>query len=221
MRDERMVSFANSRERSPDRSRTPRLRFRRIDRLHAFVAELPHLAEQLRQRHARERLEQSRHLRSHLGDVAGDLVHPGSIAVSGGDDRDLVDIRQRTGQCLHHFRHAGKQLVDHGRLVVLLVGLGFYVHRFGFGFAFLEDDLGFGLALRTNRGRMAFGFRDQTLLLGCRERFNSLTIDLGSLQHGRDEFLFAAIDFRLLHLDLLLFLDLLHLHRFGDRPAAA
>ena len=37
--------------------------------------------------HARKRFEQRRNLRGHLGDVAGDLVHAGRIAVAGGDDR--------------------------------------------------------------------------------------------------------------------------------------
>ena len=61
-----------------------------------LVADLPYLAQQFRHRHARERLEQRRHLRRHLGDVAGDLVHPRGFAVSGGDDRDLVDVGQRS-----------------------------------------------------------------------------------------------------------------------------
>ena len=36
------------------------------------------------------------------------------------------------------------------------------------------------------------------------------------LQHGRDQFFFAAVDFRVLHLDLSFFLDLLHLHLFRN-----
>src|SRR5947199_386326 len=42
---------------------------------------------------------------------------------------------------------ACEQLVDDRGLVVFLVGLGFHIHRLRFGLAFLEDDLGFGLAL--------------------------------------------------------------------------
>ena len=68
---------------------------------------------------------------------------------------------------------------------------------------------------------MSFGFRHQALLLGFGERLDALTLDLGLLQHGRDQFLLAAVDLGFLHLDLLLFLDLLHLHLLSDRPAAA
>src|SRR5579864_2914522 len=41
----------------------PSLRLRLIAGLQRFVTDLPHLAQQLRQRHARERLEQCGHLR--------------------------------------------------------------------------------------------------------------------------------------------------------------
>ena len=57
---------------------------------------------------------------------------------------------------------------------------------------------------------------DQALLLGRGQRLDALTLDLGLLQHGRDQLLLAAHDFGFLHLDLLLFLDLLHLHLLGD-----
>src|SRR5437763_12188935 len=126
---------------------TRALRFRQLRRFWTLVADGSYLAEQFCHRHARERLEQGWHLRRHLRDVAGDLVHPSNFAISGGDDRDLVDVRQRCGQCLYHFRHACEQLVDDRGLVVFLVGLGFHIHRLRFGLAFLEDDLGFGLAL--------------------------------------------------------------------------
>src|ERR1035441_3772038 len=53
---------------------------------------------------------------------------------------------------LAHFRQTADQLVENGRLVELLVGFGFDVHRLGFGFALLEDDLGFRLALRADAG---------------------------------------------------------------------
>ena len=52
-------------------------------RLRRFVADRADLAQQFIHAHAGERLEQRRDLRRHLGEVAGDLVHPGSIAVSG------------------------------------------------------------------------------------------------------------------------------------------
>src|SRR5271169_2080290 len=67
---------------APAGPRDPSLLLRRIARFGGFVADLPHLAQQLGERHAREGFEQRRHLRRHLGDVAGDLVHPGSIAIS-------------------------------------------------------------------------------------------------------------------------------------------
>ena len=149
------------------------------------------------------------------------LFMPGGIAVAGGNDGDLVDVGQRRGQRAHHFRHAGDQLVDDRRLVVFLVGLGLHVHGLGFGFALLEDDLGFGFALRADGGGVTFGFRDQALLLGLGQRLDALALDFGLLQHGGDQFLLAAHDFGFLHLDLLLLLDLLHLHRLGDSPAAA
>ena len=66
-------------------------------------------------------------------------------------------------------------------LVVLLIGRGFYVHGFGLGFAFLEDDFGLGFSLSTNRRSAALSFRDQALLLGRSERFDTLTLDLGCL----------------------------------------
>ena len=104
------------------------------------------------------------------------------------------------------------QLVDHGGLVVFLEGFGLHVHGFGLGFAFLEDDLGFGFALLADRRSVAFGFGHQALLFGVRQSLDALTLDLGLLQHGRDQFLLAAVDFGLLHLDLCFFLDLLHPH---------
>jgi len=63
---------------------------------------------------------------------------------------------------------------------------------------------------------MPFRLRDQTLLLGRSKSFDPLTIDFGRLQHGRNQFFLAPINFRLLHLDLLLLLDLLHLHLLSN-----
>src|SRR5579863_6103891 len=88
-----------------------------------LVSDGTHLPEQLRELHARERFEQRRDLRRHLGYVAGNLAHAGGVAVARGNNRDLVDIRQWRGQGAHHFRQVGEQLVDHRRLVVLLVRL--------------------------------------------------------------------------------------------------
>ena len=48
-----------------------------------FIADHPYLAEQFRHLHARESFEERRHLRGHLGDVAGQLVSAGGVAVSG------------------------------------------------------------------------------------------------------------------------------------------
>src|SRR6266705_3369065 len=101
-------------------------------------------------------------------------------------------------------------------MVVLLEGLGFYVHGFGLGFAFFENDFGFGFALGANRRRMAFGFGDQALLFGGGEGFDPLTFDLSLFQHSRDQFFFAAIDFRFLHFDLLFLFDLHDLHLLSD-----
>jgi hypothetical protein len=60
-----------------------------------------------------------------------------------------------------------------------------------------------------------FGFRDQR----CFSAAASVSMrwrSISALQHGRDQLFLAAIDLGLLHLDLLLFLDLLHLHLLGD-----
>ena len=45
--------------------------------------------------HAGQCFEERRHLRRHLGDVPGDLVHPRRITVASRHDRDLVDVCQR------------------------------------------------------------------------------------------------------------------------------
>ena len=61
----------------------------------------------------------------------------------------------------------------------------------------------------------------QALALGGRERLDARALDLGDLEHGRDELLLAAQDLGLLDLDLLLLLDLLRRARTRRRPAAA
>src|SRR5438477_11939316 len=184
--------------------------------LRALVTNRSDLGKQLAHAHARKRFKERRHLRRHLGDVAGDLVHSGRIAVPGRNNGDLVDIGQWTCERFDHFRHVGEQLVNNRRLVVLLVRLGFHVHRLGFGFAFFEDDFGFGFALLPNGGSMAFGFGHETLFFCRRQGLDPLTLDLGLLQHGRDQLLLAARDLRFLYFHLLFFLDLLNLHLLSD-----
>ena len=137
------------------------------------------------------------------------------MAVAGRNDGDLVDIGQRRGQRPHDLRHVGDQFVDHRRLVAFLVSLGLYVHRLGFRFAFLQNDFGFGFALRANRGGGAFGFGDPALPFGGGQCFDPLAIDLGLLQDRRDQFLFTAQNFGFLHLHLVLFFHLPDLHGFG------
>src|SRR5207247_5711703 len=92
-------------------------------------------------------------------------------------------------------------------------GLRLYVHGLGFGFAFLEDDLGFGLALRARAAGMTFSFGDDALLLGGGQRFDALALDFSRLQHGGDQLALAAQDLGILHFDLLLFLHLLDFDR--------
>ena len=68
----------------------------------------------------------------------------------------------------------------------------------------------------AGRGRRPFGLDRQPALLGVGQHRDPLALDLGLLQHGRDQLLLAAHDLRFLHLDLLLALDLLDAHRLGD-----
>src|SRR5436853_178603 len=197
-------------------SRTFARRRQSIRGLRALVTNRSDLGKQLAHAHARKRFKERRHLRRHLGDVAGDLVHSGGIPIAGGNNRDLVHVGQWAGQRFDHFRHVGEQLVNNRRLVVLLVRLGFHVHRLGFGFAFLKDDFGFGFALLTDSRGMTFGLGHQTLLFCRRQRLDPLTLDLCLLQHGCDQFFLAARDLRFLYFHLLFFLDLLHLHLLSD-----
>src|SRR5277367_6588396 len=138
------------------------------------------------------------------------------MTVAGGDDGDLVDLAERLGQGAHDVRHAGEEFVHDGGLVVFLEGFGLDVHGFGFRFALLEDDFGFGFALRTNGGGAAFGFADETLTLGVGDGLDALALDFGLLEHGGDEFAFAALDFGVLHFDLRFAFDLLDFYGFSD-----
>ena len=140
----------------------------------------------------------------------------GGIAVTRGDDRDLVDLRQRRRHRPDHFGKAGDELVHDGSLVPFLIGLGLDVHGLRFGLTFLEDDLGLGLALRARGRGVTFGLRHQPLPLGVRQRLDALTIDLRLLQYSGDELFLAPRDLGLLNLHLLLFLDLLYAHGFSD-----
>ena len=63
---------------------------------------------------------------------------------------------------------------------------------------------------------MALGFAHQALAFRIRESFDALPLDLRLLQHGRDQFPFAARDFRVLNLHLCFALYLLHSHGFGN-----
>ena len=63
---------------------------------------------------------------------------------------------------------------------------------------------------------MTFGYHRDARLLGVGDIFNALTFDLGALENGGDELLLMPDDLRLLNLELLLFLNLLDLHLFGD-----
>src|SRR5882762_1110244 len=186
-------------------------RLRRL-RLRRFVADQPHFAKQLRHLHAGERFEERGHLRGNPGDVPGKLVSAGGIAIACGDDGHFVHLAERLAERAHHFRQSGDEFVEHGGLVVFLEGFRLHVHGFGFGFTLLEDDLGFGFTLRANRGGAAFGFGDRALTLGAGERFEALAFDFRLLQHGGDEFLLAARDFRFLHFHLRFTLHLLDTH---------
>ena len=52
-------------------------------------------------------------------------------------------------------------------------------------------------------------------LLGFGQGFDALALELRLLEHGGDQFAFAALDFRFLHLDLVLLFDLVDRDFFG------
>src|SRR5229473_7278477 len=174
-------------------------RLRRL-RLRCFVADQPHFAEQFRHLHAGERFEKRGHLRGNPGDVPGQLVSAGGIAIARGNDGHLVHLAERLAESARHLRQAGDEFVEHGGLVVFLEGFRLDVHGLGFGFALLEDDFGFGFALRTDRRGAAFGFGYRALTLGAGQRFDALALDFRLLEYRGDELAFAALDFRFLHL---------------------
>src|SRR6202040_2542693 len=166
--------------------------------------------------HAGEGFEQRRHLRCDFGDVAGQLVRAGGIAVAGGDDGDLVHFAEWLGEGTHDVGHAGDELVEDGGLVIFLIGFGLDVHRLGFSFTLLEDDLGFGFALRAGGRGAAFGFLDQALPFGFGEGLDALPLDFGGLEHRGNQLAFAARNFGFLHLYLRFAFDLLDADGFHD-----
>src|SRR6266478_3736289 len=191
-------------------------RLRRLLRIRRFVADQPHLAEELRHLHAGECFEERGNLRRYPGDVARELVCSGGIAIAGGHDGDLVHFAERLSERADDIRQAGDELVDDGGLVVFLVGLGLNVHGAGFGFALLEDDLGFGFTLRTDGRGPAFGFAHQALAFGVGKRLDALTLDFRLLEDGGDQFAFAARDLGFLHFHLSFALDLLDFNGLGN-----
>jgi hypothetical protein len=162
--------------------------------------------------HTGQGFEERGNLRRNLRDVAGKFVAAGGIAIAGGNDGDLVHFAERFAERADHFRKTGDEFVHDRGLVVFLIRLGFHVHGLSFGFALLEDDFRFRFTLRANRSSAAFGFGHEALTFGVSKRLDALTLDLGLLEYGGDEFAFAACDLGILHLDLRLALDLLNPH---------
>src|SRR6266550_5675040 len=214
----RTIWRSGGNSRPPGRKQSLRLLDRRLRRLRLrrLVADQPHFAEQLRHLHSRERFEERRYLRGNLGDVPGQFVSAGGIAIACGNDGHLVHLTERLGESAHHFRQSRDEFVEHGGLVVFLEGLGLDVHSLGFSFALLEDDFRFGFALRTNRRGAAFRLAHQALAFGVGQRFDALPLDFRRLQNGSDELAFAALDFRFLYFHLGFALHLLHPHGFFD-----
>src|SRR4029077_3798229 len=140
------------------------------------------------------------------------FVSTGSVAVASGDDGDLVDFAERLAESANNFGEAADELVEDGRLVVLLEGFGLDVHRTGFGVTFLEDDFGFGFTLRANGSGLTFGFGHQALAFRVGKGLNALALDFRGLEDGGNEFAFTAIDFGVLNFDLSFALDLLNAH---------
>src|SRR5213082_2511294 len=190
-------------------------RERRLLRPRSLVANQPHLVEQFGHLHAGERFEKRWHLRGNSGDVAGQLVGSSRAVIAGGNDGDFVHFAERFAERPHDVWQAGDEFVDHGRLVVLLVGFRLDVHGLGFRFTLLEDDFGFGFALRADGRGAALRFAHQALAFGVGQSFDALALDFRLLQHGGDEFAFAARDFRFLHFHLSFAFHLLDLHGFG------
>src|SRR5277367_5262942 len=173
--------------------------------LRCFIADHADFAKQFGHLHATERFEKRGYLRGNFGDVTGDLVSAGSIAIASGDDRDLVHLAERFAEGADNFGQGADEFVHDRGLVVFLESLGLDVHGARFRVTLLEDDFGFGFALRANGRGAAFGFAD-----------NALTFDFCALEHGGDQFAFAARDFGVLHLDLRFAFDLLNAHLFED-----
>src|SRR5271163_1948839 len=86
-------------------------------RFHLF-----HVCHQVRHLHPAERFKQSRDLGGYLGHLAGELVRT-DTSVAGGDDGDLIHLRQRFRHGADHISQVGDELVDHRGLRPLLVSL--------------------------------------------------------------------------------------------------
>src|SRR5262249_41094420 len=86
---------------------------------------------------------------------------------------------------------------------------------FGFRFALLKDDLGFGLALRADGRGLAFRFKLDALPFRFGQSFNTLALEFGLFENGGGQFALAAQNLRLLYLDLVFLLNLVYGHLFG------
>src|SRR4051812_26603412 len=139
------------------------------DWLRRLVADHAHLRQQILQVHSRQRLKQRRNLRGHLRNVSGNFVRSSRGAVTRRDNRDPIDLAQRSRERTNDLRHAADQFVDDGSLVVLLERFGLHVHRLRFGFTLREDDGRFRLTLLLDRSGFTFCFKEQALLLGLRD----------------------------------------------------
>src|SRR5437879_4668623 len=73
-------------------------------RLRRFVADQAHFAKEFRYLHAGERFEERGYLSGNPGDVAGQLVRAGGIAITRGNDGHFVYLAERLAECSHHFR---------------------------------------------------------------------------------------------------------------------
>ena len=178
-----------------------------------FVSYSGHFFEQVFHSNPRKGFEPSRNLGGHFREIAGHLIHAGGVS-PGGDDGDLIDMLQGSGQGAYHFGHGGNEFVDHGSLVPFLVRLGFDVHRFGFCFPFEEGDGSFGFALGSDSNGAALGFGNEALLFSGGQRLNVAAFDFSLFENGGNQFALDALDFSVLHQNRLLMLHLLNLDLF-------
>jgi hypothetical protein len=84
-----------------------------------------------------------------FGDVARYLGSAGTLSIfAAADHDDPVGLRQRLGNRMSHLRQLVQNLLQDGRLGVLLPGQRFLFGRFGFGEALLANDFSLGQTLR-------------------------------------------------------------------------